>query len=151
MGILSAAFDSIGGVLADQWKDIITAGPFDEHVVVAPGIRKDSQNGRGANYGAEDILSNGSLIFVPENTAAFVFSQAGIEQVITTPGGFEYRDGEATVFDGWDRADKGIGRHSSTFERFAASSLAREGLWPTTISSMELTLRSTHTAAFLSG
>ena len=96
MGILSAAFDSIGGVLADQWKDIITAGPFDEHVVVAPGIRKDSQNGRGANYGAEDILSNGSLIFVPENTAAFVFSQAGIEQVITTPGGFEYRDGEAT-------------------------------------------------------
>ena len=110
MGILSAAFDSIGGVLADQWKDIITAGPFDEHVVVAPGIRKDSQHGRGANYGAEDILSNGSLIFVPENTAAFVFSQAGIEQVITTPGGFEYRDGEATVFDGWDRADKGIGR-----------------------------------------
>ena len=110
MGILSAAFDSIGGVLADQWKDIITAGPFDEHVVVAPGIRKDSQNGRGANCGAEDILSNGSLIFVPENTAAFVFSQAGIEQVITTPGGFEYRDGEATVFDGWDRADKGIGR-----------------------------------------
>lgn len=110
MGILSAAFDSIGGVLADQWKDIITAGPFDEHVVVAPGIRKDSQNGRGANYGTEDILSNGSLIFVPENTAAFVFSQAGIEQVITTSGGFEYRDGEATVFDGWDRADKGIGR-----------------------------------------
>ena len=72
-------------VLADQWKDIVTAAPFDEHTVVAPGIRKDSQNGRGANYGSEDILSNGSVIFVPENTAAFVFSQAGIEQVITQP------------------------------------------------------------------
>lgn len=110
MGILDAAFDSISGVLADQWKDIVTAGPFDEHTVVAPGIRKNSQNGRGANRGAEDILSNGSMIFVPEETAAFIFSQAGIEQVITTPGGFEYRDGEASVFDEQDRAEKGIGR-----------------------------------------
>ena len=78
MGIIDAAFDSIGGVLSDQWKDIVTAAPFDEHTIVAPGIRKDSQNGRGANYGAEDILSNGSIIFVPENTAAFVFSQSGL-------------------------------------------------------------------------
>lgn len=110
MGILDAALDSIGGVLSDQWKDIITAAPFDEHTIVAPGIRKESQNGRGANYGAEDILSNGSIIFVPENTAAFVFSQAGIEQVITKPGGFEYRDGEATVFDEQDRREKGLGK-----------------------------------------
>lgn len=110
MGIFDAAFDSIGGVLADQWKDVVTAPAFDEHTVVAPGIRKNSQNGRGANRGAEDILSNGSLIFVPEGTAAFVFSQAGIEQVITTPGGFEYRDGQASIFDEQDRREKGIGR-----------------------------------------
>ena len=110
MGILNAALDSIGGVLSDQWKDVITAAPFDEHTVVAPGIRKDSQNGRGANFGAEDILSNGSIIFVPENTAAFIFSQAGIEQVITTPGGFEYQNGEASVFNEQDRKEKGIGK-----------------------------------------
>lgn len=110
MGIINAAFDSIGGVLADQWKDVVTAPPFDEHTVVAPGVRKNSQNGRGANRGAEDILSNGSLILVPEGTAAFVFSQAGIEQTITTPGGFEYRDGQASVFDEQDRRDKGIGK-----------------------------------------
>lgn len=110
MGIFDAAFDSIGGVLADQWKDIVTAPAFDEHTVVAPGIRKNSQNGRGANRGAEDILSNGSLIFIPEGTAAFVFSQAGIEQVITAPGGFEYRDGQASVFDEQDRRGKGIGK-----------------------------------------
>ena len=110
MGILDAAFDSLGGVLADQWKDVITAAPFDEHTIVAPGVRKDSQNGRGGNFGAEDILSNGSIIFIPENTAAFVFSQAGIEQVIVTPGGFEYRNGEASVFDAQDRHEKGIGK-----------------------------------------
>lgn len=110
MGIIDAAFDSIGGVLADQWKDIVTAPAFDEHTIVAPGIRKDSQNGRGANRGAEDILSTGSIIFVPEGTAAFVFSQSGIEQVITAPGGFEYRGGEASVFDERSRREKGIGK-----------------------------------------
>lgn len=110
MGIFDAAFDSLGGVLADQWKDVVTVAPFDEHTAVAPGIRKSSQNGRGANMGAEDILSNGSIIFVPENTAAFIFSQAGIEQVITQPGGFEYRDGEASIFDEQDRREKGLGK-----------------------------------------
>ena len=110
MGILDAALDSIGGVLADQWQDVITAGPFDEHTVVVPGIRKNSQNGRGNNRGADDIISNGSVIFVPENTAAFVFSQSGIERVITSPGGFEYRDGEATLFDAQNRREKGIGK-----------------------------------------
>ena len=110
MGIFDAAFDSIGGVLADQWKDIVTAAAFDEHTVVTPGIRKNSQNGRGANLSSDDILSNGSIIFIPENTAAVIFSQAGIEQVITTPGGFEYRDGQASVFDEQDRRGKGIGK-----------------------------------------
>lgn len=110
MGILDAALDSIGGVLADQWKDIITAPAFDEHTAVAAGIRKNEQNGYGANYGAQSILSNGSMIFVPENTAAFIFSQSGIEQIVTTPGGFEYRDGELTVFDATDRKNAGIGK-----------------------------------------
>ena len=108
MGIVNVAIDSLGGVLADQWKDIVTAGHFNEHVVVAPGVRKVGQNGRGGNYGSNDVLSNGSLIFVPENTAAFILSQAGIEQVITEPGGFEYRDGEASVFDDRDREEQGV-------------------------------------------
>lgn len=128
MGILNAALDSIGGVLSDQWKDVVTAAPFDEHTVVTPGIRKDSQNGRGANYGAEDILSNGSIIFVPENTAAFVFSQAGVEQVITQPGGFEYRNGEASVFDEQDRREKGIGNIllSQAADRIGFSGMSSE-------------------------
>ncbi len=108
MGIVDAIFDSVGGTFQDQWKDIVTAGPFDEHTLVAPGIRKRSQNERGMNKGAEEILSNGSKIFVPENTAAFIFSQSGIEEVITQPGGYEYRNGQATVFDKTDRAETGI-------------------------------------------
>ncbi len=110
MGIVDSMFDAFGGMLEDQWKDVVTAGAFDEHTLVAPGVRQNMDNGRGNNHGAQNILTNGSMIYVPENTAAFVFSQAGIEQVITMPGGYEYRNGQATVFDATDRAEAGIGK-----------------------------------------
>lgn len=101
MGIVRAFTGAIGGTFADQWKDIITAGAFDEHVVVSPGVLKSSNNGRGTNfYGSDGIISNGSKIYVPENTAAFIFSQLGIEEIITKAGGYEYQNGQESVFNG---------------------------------------------------
>ncbi|WP_318509125.1 SPFH domain-containing protein [Bacillus sp. T3] len=101
MGVLKAITDSVGGSFTDQWKKLITAGYFDEHTAVAPGILKTNNIGRGVNmHGSMDVISNGSKIFMPENTAAFIFSQAGIENIITTPGGYEYQDGEESVFNG---------------------------------------------------
>lgn len=101
MGLIRAFAGAISGTFADQWKDIITAGNFDEHVVVSPGILKSSNNGRGTNfYGSNGVISNGSKIYVPENTAAFIFSQSGIEEVITEPGGYEYQKGQKSIFNG---------------------------------------------------
>ena len=108
MGILDAAFDAFSGTLADQWKDVVTVGEFDERTAVAPGVRKRSNEGYGYNQGQSNILSNGSIIYVPENTAAFIFSQSGIEDVITRPGGYEYRDGQLSVFDKQSRDESGI-------------------------------------------
>ncbi len=101
MGILRALTDSVGGTFSDQWKEIITAEEFDEFSVVVPGFLKTTSGGRGVNTsGTSGVISNGSKIFVPENTAAFIFSQSGIENVITTPGGYEYQDGTKSVFNG---------------------------------------------------
>lgn len=127
MGIFDSAFDALGGTFADQWQDVITAGRFDEHSLVVHGVRRNSQNSRGSNHGAEDIISNGSLIYVPENTAAFIFSQAGIEQVITNPGGYGYRNGQASVFDKKDRDAKGV---SSILLDEAAQRLGFSGMSP---------------------
>lgn len=107
MGILKAFTNAVGGTFVDQWKELITAGPFDEHTVVVPGCLKNKNNGRGSNTkGSDGVISNGSKIFVPENTAAFIFSQSGIENIITTPGGYEYQDGESSIFngDGWGKS-----------------------------------------------
>lgn len=108
MGILGAAFDAFSGTLADQWKDIVTVEEFDERTAVAPGVRKRNNEGYGYNQGQSNILSNGSIIYVPENTAAFIFSQSGIEDVIAKPGGYEYRDGQLSVFDKQSRDESGI-------------------------------------------
>lgn len=79
MGILQAIGGAVGGAFGDQWKDIITAGHFDEHTALIPGERRNTDNGRGSNgHGSEGVITNGSKIYVPENTAAFIFSQSGI-------------------------------------------------------------------------
>ena len=84
MGIIRAFTGAISGTFADQWKDIITAGQFDEHTVVSRGVLQQPSNDRGTYNNATDgVISNGSKIFVPENTAAFIFSQSGIEEIIT--------------------------------------------------------------------
>lgn len=101
MGIFQAFTGALSGTFADQWKDIITAGHFTEYTVIAPGVYQQTNNGRGTNFkGSADVISNGSKIFVPENTAAFIFSQAGIEDIITQPGGYEYWAGQPSVFAG---------------------------------------------------
>jgi membrane protease subunit (stomatin/prohibitin family) len=101
VGIVKAFSGALGGTFADQWKDIITADHFSEYTAVASGIYQQTNRGRGTNTkGSVDIISNGSKIFVPENTAAFIFSQGGIEDVITEPGGYEFQSGIPSIFDG---------------------------------------------------
>ncbi|MGB3415019.1 MAG: SPFH domain-containing protein [Microbacteriaceae bacterium] len=101
MGIIQAFTGALSGTLADQWKDVITAGHFNEQTVVAPGVHQQSNSGRGTNFkGSVDVISNGSKILIPESTAAFIFSQAGIEDVVTQPGGYEYLQGQPSIFNG---------------------------------------------------
>lgn len=101
MGILQAIGGAVGGTFGDQWKDIITAGHFDEHMALVSGERRNTDNGRGSNgHGSDGVIASGSKIYVPENTAAFIFSQSGIENIISQPGGYEYHDGQESVFNG---------------------------------------------------
>lgn len=101
MGLIKAFSGAISGTLGDQWLDIVNAGTFDEHTVVAPGVFISSNNGRGSNTnGSVGVISKGSKILVPENTAAFIFSQGGIEEIVSEPGGYIYQNGEESVFNG---------------------------------------------------
>lgn len=101
MGIVKAFAGALSGTLADQWLDIITVDKFDEQTLCMPGKFQSKNRWRGSNTeGSDGIITNGSKIYVPENTAAFVFSQGGIEGVITDPGGYIYQTGESSILNG---------------------------------------------------
>lgn len=100
MGIIRAVYDAVGGTFGDQWKDIVTAEDFDEHTLVSPGIVREKNRWRGSNTrGSDDIISAGSKIFIPENTAMFVFGEGGIEEVVFESGNYVYEGGPANIFD----------------------------------------------------
>ena len=102
MALIKAFAGALGGTFADQWLDIITVDQFDEHAALMPGVYQETNRGRGSNTKHSDaVISNGSRIYVPENTAAFIFDQSGIENIITESGGYEYRTGGTdSVFAG---------------------------------------------------
>lgn len=102
MGLISAALDAAKGTLADQWVDYFTAPAFDEQTVVAPGVFTSRNNGRGRNRDAStNIITDGSRIAVPENSAVIITDGGGIASVSTEPGYFTFRnDGQPSVFAG---------------------------------------------------
>ena len=101
MGLIKAFSGALRSTLGDQWKDIITDSGFDNHTLISPGMRKTQDNGRGNEFkGSSGVITKGSKIFVPENVACYIYSQSGIEQVVTEPGGYEYNEGQESVFSG---------------------------------------------------
>lgn len=100
MGLINAFTGALSGSLADQWKDIITADSFGERTALSPGVYIGKNMGRGSNTnGSFGVITHGSKIYVPENTAAVIFSENGIEDIVTVPGGYIYQNGERTVFE----------------------------------------------------
>lgn len=124
MGILHAITDSMSGTLADQWKEIVTVRPFKEYEVLLPGTIKTRNNALGENTkNSEGVISNGSLLLVPDSTAAFIFDQDGIENVITNAGSYIFEDGEETIFD----KDVGLGALiDQTIDRIAFGGIPSE-------------------------
>jgi len=102
MGLIGAGIGAVGGTLADQWNDFFTAPAFDEQTLVAPGILQERNNGRGANKrGSTNIVTDGSRIAVPENTAVIITDGGGIVSVSTEPGYFVFRnDGQPSIVTG---------------------------------------------------
>lgn len=92
MGFIQAFRGSLGGTLADQWKDFY--GPMEgvpETAALFPGVPMGTNNGRGANYkGNENVITNGTKVIVPEGTALVTIQDGAITSIITEIGGYIY-------------------------------------------------------------
>lgn len=87
MGIIRAAVDAVGGGFADAYLEIIEPAPMGENTCIVPGIRV-SKGGRGHNNGAENTVSNGSMIHVYDNQMMILVDGGRIVDFTAIPGYF---------------------------------------------------------------
>lgn len=92
MGFIRAFTGALSGSFADQWLDFYLPDPSVTATAgIFPAVKKASNNGRGENTkGNENIISNGSKIIVPENTALITMEEGAITGIVAEAGGFIY-------------------------------------------------------------
>lgn len=93
MGFIQAFAGALRGTFADQWKDIVSV-PFglSDSAVLCGGRRLRTDATRTSNYrGAPSVISNGSLIVVPEGFALITLENGSITGYIDEPGGYTWQ------------------------------------------------------------
>ncbi len=99
MGLIKAALGSVGGVLADQWKEYFYCDALDSDVLVVRGQKR--QSGRGSNKGSDNVISNGSVIAVADGQCMIIVDQGKIAELCAEPGEFRYdASSEPSIFAG---------------------------------------------------
>ena len=107
MGLIQAVKGSIGGALADQWKDFYTVPDgLAATAALFAAVPRGTNAGRGSNTkGSSNIISNGSKIVVPEGYGLLLFQDGSITALVTEPGGYEWRSDDLnskSIFAGDD-------------------------------------------------
>lgn len=99
MGLLKAIMGSVGGTLADQWKEYFYCDAIPENVLALKGRKRIS--GRSANRENDNIITSGSVIAVADGQAMMIVDQGKVVEFTAEPGEFTYdASTEPTIFCG---------------------------------------------------
>ena len=99
MGLIKAALGSVGGVLADQWKEYFYCDALDSNTLVVRGLKRTS--GRSGNKGSDNIITSGSVIAVADGQCMIIVDQGKIAELCAEPGEFVYdASTEPSIFCG---------------------------------------------------
>lgn len=100
MGLIKAAIGSLGGVLADQWKEYFYCDTLADDVLVAKGRKRIS--GRSSNTkGSDNVITNGSVIVVNEGQCMMIVQQGQIVEFTAEAGEFTWNAStEPSIFYG---------------------------------------------------
>ena len=120
MGLVQAVVGSIGGALADQWKDFYTVpAGLPATAALFAAVPQGTNAGRGSNTkGSSNIITNGSKIVVPEGYGLLLFQDGAITGFAAEPGGYEWRSDDInskSIFSGGGLVESLI---KQSWERF---------------------------------
>ena len=100
MGLIKAGAGSVGGVLADQWKEYFYCDSMDANTLAVKGQKRTSKRSSNTK-GNENIISTGSVVAVNEGQCMMIVEQGKIVEVCAEPGEFVYdASTEPTIFAG---------------------------------------------------
>src|SRR5574338_767720 len=120
MGLVQAIAGSVGGALADQWKDFYTVPDgLPPTAAVFAAVPHGTNAGRGANTkGSSNIITNGSKIIVPEGYGLLLFQDGKITALAAQAGAYEWRSDDLnskSIFSGGGLVESLI---KQSWERF---------------------------------
>ena len=100
MGLLKAAKDAIGGLMADQWREYFYCDSLSNDILAVKG-QKRVTNGRNSNRGNDNIISDGSIIAVNEGQCMMIVDQGQVVEFCGEAGEFVYdNSSEPSLFTG---------------------------------------------------
>lgn len=92
MGIIKAAGEAFKGAIKDQWLEVMEPDIMGEHTVFTPGIKvRQGENTKGA----DNIVSNGSLIRVFDNQFMIVVDGGKVVDYTAEPGYYKVDNSSA--------------------------------------------------------
>lgn len=95
MGIIKAGLGALGGAAADQWLETIEPQKIDNSIIATYGvpIRKDKRSSNKKK--TSDVISNGSVIHVPENVFMLLVDGGKIIAATDDPGYYQIDNSRA--------------------------------------------------------
>ncbi|MFI3209341.1 MAG: SPFH domain-containing protein, partial [Eubacteriales bacterium] len=100
MGLIKAFTSAGSTVLGDQWKEYFMCEAIDKSVLMVKGQKKTA-SGTSNTKGAENIITNGSIISVADGQCMLIVEQGKVVEVCAEPGEFTYdKSTEPSIFAG---------------------------------------------------
>ena len=101
MGLIKAAKDSISQMMADQWREYFYCDSLSNDILVVKGQKQVTNNRNSNTKGADNIITNGSIIAVNEGQCMIIVDQGEIVEFCADAGEFVYDNStEPTIFYG---------------------------------------------------
>ena len=118
MGLIRAAAGSIGGALADQWREFFYCEALPADVIATKGQKR--ADGRSSNTrGTDNIISNGSIMAVADGQCMLIVEQGKVIDVCAEPGEYIFDiGGEPSLFGTGTFGENALGSLKSVWERF---------------------------------
>lgn len=130
MGIIKAGVGAIGGTLSEQWLETIEPAQINNTIIATFGTMVRKNDRRSSNQKkTEDVISNGSIIHVPENVYMLLVDGGKIIAGTDEPGYYRVENSVAPSI--FFRAAEGI--ETAGYSNTSNNSIKRPGGFINTI------------------